>query len=192
MIQLIALTVLGALLITSLYSFLRAGRRTEGSSGAIVEAKQALNALQGGLLPPALVARIFAKDDLEYVVSETPKGIQELFLRERKAIALGWVSGVQERVLSLRRFHLGSARFHAGLSFQTELGLAVRFSALLFACRTLQLLLYVRGPYAAPRMVGSTVAAAARICEVSAVSLGFLAPAYATSAGERATRIGRA
>jgi hypothetical protein len=186
-IQLISFLVIGALLLVSLYFFARRGHRAEGGSGAMVEARQALNALQAGLLPPELVGRVFARADLKYVESETSDAIRELFLEERKAVALSWVSRVRKQVLSLRRFHLGSARFYARLSPWTELALAGHFAVLLIECRMLQVSLYLRGPYAAPRMVGFTAAAAARVCKVSEESLAFLTPAYAGRVSDRAT-----
>jgi hypothetical protein len=190
-IQLIPFLVIGALLLVSLYSFVRRGERAEGGSEALVEARHALNTLQAGLLPPELVGRIFARQDLEYVDSEASKKIRELFLEERKTIALSWVSRVRKQVLNLRRFHLGSARFYARLSPWTELSLAVNFAALLFECRALQVFLYVRGPYAAPRMVGFTASAATRVCKVSEESLAFLTPVYAGRVGDRAARPAR-
>ncbi len=191
MIQLISFLVIGALLLVSLYSFARSSNRAEGGSGAMVQAKHALNALQAGLLPPELVGRIFSREDLEYVESETSEEIRELFMEERKKVALFWVSRVRKQVLSLKRFHLGSARFYARLSLRTELALAVDFATLLFACRALQVFLYLRGPYAAPGIVGSTAATAARVCKVSEKSLSFLTPAYAGRVGDRATRPAR-
>jgi hypothetical protein len=186
-IQLISFLVIGALLLVSLYFFARRGHRAEGGSGAMVEARQALNALQAGLLPPELVGRVFARADLKYVESETSDAIRELFLEERKTVALSWVSRVRKQVLSLRRFHLGSARFYARLSPWTELALAAHFAVLLIECRVLQVSLYLRGPYAAPRMVGFTAAAATRVCKVSEESLAFLTPAYASRVSDRAT-----
>jgi hypothetical protein len=187
-IQLIPILVIGALLLVSLYSFMRREQRAEGGSGALVEAKQALNTLQAGLLPPELVGRIFARADLDYVDSKASKEIRELFLDERKKIALSWVSRVRTQVLNLRRFHLGSAKFYAQLSVRTELSLAVDFAVLLFECRALQVFLYVRGPYAVPRMVGSTAAAATRVCKISEQSLAFLTPAYAGRMANRTAR----
>lgn len=189
--QLISFLLIGALLLVSLYFFARRGQRAEGGSGALVQARQALNTLQAGLLPSELVGRIFSRDDLDYIDSQAPKDVRELFLEERTRIALFWVSGVRKQVLSLRRFHLGSARFYARLSPATELSLAWDFAALLIECRMLQIFLYARGPYAVPRMVGSTTATAARVCKVSEQSLAFLTPAYATAGGDSAARSAR-
>jgi hypothetical protein len=85
---------------------------------------------------------------------------------------------VRRQILSLKRFHLGSARFYARLSLKTEIELAMDFAVLLAACRALQVVMYVGGPYAAPKMVDSTAAAAARVCRISEASLDFLNPAH--------------
>jgi hypothetical protein len=164
MIQLILFLLVGLLLLISLFSLARRSPRAEGAGEVLAEARQALNALQMGLLPPELVGRIFAKDDLEYVISATPKRVQEMFFRERKRVALSWV----------RR-----------LSFRSEMGLALDFVALLLACRALQIFLYLRGPYAAPRMIGMTMSTASRVCEISEKSLAFLNPAHSSQFADR-------
>ncbi len=183
MIELILFLLVGALLLLSLYFFARLKPQGRKGPEPLAEVRQALNVLQLGLLSPDIVGRIFAKKDFDYVMSETTGEIQKLFLDERRGLALSWVSQVRRQTLSLRRFHLGSARFHARLRFLTEMRLAWDFAALLFACRALQAAVYLRGPYAAPRFVGATTAAAARVCGVSEKSLDFLRPARMSSVG---------
>lgn len=185
MIQLILFLFVGALLFSSIFFLSRRNPRTEGSSKVLVEARQALNSLQSGLLPPELVGRIFAREDFEYVANHTPKHVQEMFRKERKRIALAWVDQVRSEVVSLRRFHLGAARFYAKLNFKTEMALAFDFAALLLTCRALQAFLYVRGPYAAPRMVEATAAATARLCDVSEKALAFLTPSPLSTFADR-------
>lgn len=174
MIQLILFLLIGALLFLSLIFVVWRSPRAEDGSAALVEARQALVALQTGLLPIELIGRIFAREDLQYVRSQAPARVCAVFLDERKILALAWAALVRKQVLNLMRFHLGSARFYARLSFRTELTLAVQFGALLLACRALQMVLYVGGPYAAPRIVGATVATAAQVCSISEQSLAFL------------------
>ena len=162
MIQLILFLLGGVLLLVSLLFLARRTPRAEGGGRALAEARQALNTLQVGLLPSDLAGRIFAKDDLEYVMSRAPKRVHAMFFRERKRVALFWVHQVRTQIVCLRRFHLGAARFYSRLSFRSEVALALDFAALLLACRALQVLLYLRGPYAAPGMIGMTMATAAR------------------------------
>jgi hypothetical protein len=160
-------------------------KRVEGGSDAMVKAKHALGALQDGLLPAELVSRMFDKQDLKFVEAQPSKEIRALFVQERKRVVLAWVSRVRQEVKDLQSFHLGSARFYAGLSLATELSLAVDFLKLRAVCRVLQVSVALGGPYAAPRMVLSTAATATRVCNVSEKSLAFLTPAFAMPAANR-------
>jgi hypothetical protein len=189
-IQLILFLLIGGLLLLSLGSFAWR-RRAEGGSGALLRAQQSLNTLQAGLLPADMVARIFDRADLNYVESQGLSEIRDLFVDERKRVVLLWVSRVRQELESLKRFHLGSARFYAQLNLRTELLLAVDFARLLFACRLLRVFVHLRGPYAAPRIVGATAAMATKVCNVSRESLAFLTPVYAASAGDAAARPAR-
>lgn len=190
MIQLILFLLVGALLLVSLTSFAWR-RRAEGGSTALVQARQALNALQGGLLPAELVARVFDRADLDYVESQPSAELRDLFIEERKRVALLWVRRVREQLLSLKRFHSGSARFYARLDLRTELSLFMDFNRLLFACRMLEVFVHLRGPYAAPRIVGAMAATATKVCSVSQESLAFLTPVYAARAADGAARPAR-
>jgi hypothetical protein len=173
-ISLIFFLCVGALLFSSLFVLARCNTRPEGSSAALVEARQALKTLQTGLLPRDLVERVFAEQDWDYVRSETPRSVRELFMDERKAIALLWLCEVRTRIRSLQRFHRGAARHYAQLNPRLEVELALSFAALAGACKALQMFVYVAGPYAAPRMIGVVANVAARACKISEQSLGFL------------------
>lgn len=175
MFQLVISLVVGLILAMSLYFFARRAKPSaEGSAQQLREARQTLDALQFGLLPNDLLERMFARDDLEYVLSAAPADVQTLFLKDRKRIALAWVRRVRRAVLDLMRFHSGNARLHARLDFSTEVRLALNFAGLLTACRLLQISMYLRGPYAAPGMVRVAAAAAGRVCSISEKSLAFL------------------
>lgn len=188
MMELVLFLVLGAGLILFLFVLARRNRRPEGGAQVVFEARQALVALQVELLPPEILQRIFEKRDLQYVVAEAPVEIQELFLRERQRIVHSWIHRVRKQILSLKEFHLGAARFYAGLSPQTELRLASEFFVLLGICRALQIVVRWRGPYAAPRMVGRLAEAAGRVCDLSEKSLDFLKPSQAEPFGHDSVR----
>jgi hypothetical protein len=183
-IQLVLFVALGAGFLFSLYLFARRGSRVEGSAQDVLKARQALMSLQSGLLPPEMVGRIFAKSDYEYVMVGNNFSIREMFLAERRKIALLWVNQIRRQVLNLRQFHLGSARFYSRLSVRTETGLALEFFTLLCICRTLQIALYLRGAYAAPRMVGRAATAAARVCDISEKSMSFVKAAQLDALGD--------
>lgn len=174
MITLILFVLIGAALLFFLLLLVLRTSRAEGSAQALVEAKQALQALQGELLPPVLVERIFARQDFEFIASSSSRHVRELFVQERRKVAICWAQQVRAGVLRLMNFHLRQARFYAQLSVATEVELAANFAALLLACRVMQAALYVGGPFAIPSVVGRTVSNAARLCEASGKSLAFL------------------
>ena len=175
MILLVLFVALGAGLLVLMYLFVQSPEpRAEGGAQALVQARNALSSLQTGLLPAELVERVFAKDDLRFVASSAGVKVQEVFLRERKRLALSWIAQVRTQVLSLKEFHSGQSRLYARLDVRTEVAVALSFASLLILCRALQATFYVRGPYAAPRMVGFAIMAAAKVCTVFEHSLGFL------------------
>jgi hypothetical protein len=180
MIQLVLFLAAGAAFLFLLLVFLRRGRpHAEDSGQAILEARNALHTLRSGLLPLDLIRKLFSHEDYDYIVSSASPAIQSAFLKERKQLALAWVGQVQSQLVSLRLFHREHSRFYTRLSPWTELSLAANFSVLLLECRILTGLLYLRGPYASPRLVGRTVAATARVCAVTEKSFDFLTLAAA-------------
>lgn len=175
MIQLVLFLLIAAIFCALLFFFARKpGTHAEDGADAIVSARQALNSLQGNLLPPELVHRIFAREDLEFVSSVGSKTIREEFVRERRTVALRWVGQVRKQILSLKVFHSGHSRFYAQLDLRTEFELALTFASLLLACRLLEGVFHIRGPFAAPKMVGRMIGAAGNICAASERSLAFL------------------
>ncbi|MGA7921529.1 MAG: hypothetical protein WCA38_17855 [Candidatus Acidiferrales bacterium] len=148
----------------------------EGSGSHFVQARQSLTTLQSGLLGPNVVERIFDPQDLKYLQRATAPEICNLFLAERRRISLLWVRRLRSEIRNLMHFHLSYSRLHGKLDFETELRLALDFALLLSACRALEVLLYWRGPYGAPTMVGIAAGSAARVCATSERSLAFLNP----------------
>ena len=175
MIALILSVLVGLALLGVLFFLARRGNPpVEGSAQKLVEARQTLDMVQLGLLPRDLVERIFATEDWEYVKRVARPEIQRAFLRERKRIAIAWVERVQSAFVKLMRLHRTQARVYPHLSLRKEIGLGLNFVALLATCRALQVVFLLRGPYAAPRMLETATAAAARVCVISEESLAFL------------------
>jgi hypothetical protein len=174
MTQMILFLLIGAVLLASLLLLARRGSRPEGGAEALIAARQALKQLQISLLPSEMIGRLMAVEDFEFVASNAPGPVNSLFRRWRKKIVLAWIHQVRHQVKSLQRFHLGAARYYARLSFRSEVSLAIDFASLLVACRTMQILVWIFGPLAAPRMAGATAAFGLRICEVSENALAFL------------------
>ncbi len=174
MLQLILFSAIGVLLFASLLLLARRGSGAEGGAQALVEARQALTYLQTGLLPPEIVSRFFASEDFDFVASAATPAVYSLFYRERQKIVIAWLGQVRLQAKTLRRFHLGAARFYARLGLRSELALAVDFASLLIACRALQVLVYLAGPRVAPNTIGTAAAAGLRICGAYDEALAFL------------------
>jgi hypothetical protein len=185
-ISLVIFLALGAgLLILMVFALSRRAAPAEGSWQALLDARLALSALQQDLLTGAVVQRVFAREDFEYIVRATPESVHRLFMDERRKVALIWVRQVRKGVEDLKAFHLGQARHYARLNLRTELGLGFNFTSLLLACRALEIALYFGGPYAVPSFVGKTVGVAGRLCEVSEKSLAFLSSEGQASFNDR-------
>jgi hypothetical protein len=174
---LIFFLAVAAALLALLFVLSRRNPSAEGSAQTLLEARHALHALQGGLLPTEFVDHIFSRRDLEYVTANTPTEVQQLFRDERKEIALAWVSEIRRQIVYLQHYHRGHSRHFSRLKFSSEVALALHFAALRMECRALYLLFYFRGPFAARYFAGRTVATAARLCAVTGKSLAFLTPA---------------
>ena len=176
MIQLVLSILLGTGLFALLYLVWSRDRMYPASGAdALIQAQQAISTLKVGLLPGALITKVFAQEDFRFVASLSSPAVQSAFIKERKKLALFWIRQVRSQILSLRKFHLGQSRFYARLSPWTELSLAVSFSTLLAECRALQVIIFLRGPYGFPRLIGRTIAAASRVCGVSEKSIAFMA-----------------
>jgi hypothetical protein len=186
MIPLLLSLALGIALFFMLYRLVRRSRvPVEGSAYQFVEARGSLQALQRELLPRDFIDRLFDRRDLEYVSAQAPADIRRLFLAERKRVSVLWVQRVRSEILKLMHFHRGHSRFQSKISVLTEIRLAADFAALLVICRMLEAIFYFRGPYAAPRLVDSAAATAARLCTMSEKSLAFLnAPGLRAITGE--------
>jgi hypothetical protein len=184
MIQLfIFLAVAVALLFLLLVVIRRQPSHAAGSAGELVTAKRTLELLQFGLLPAALVEQIFGRRDLTYVATIGSNDLRNLFLAERKRLALTWIRRVRRQVGALKDFHVSRSRMFTQMSRWKELSLALDFARLGIRCRVLQLMLQWRGPYAASEYARRTAAAAGRVCSVLDQSLAFLSPPIPASLG---------
>jgi hypothetical protein len=179
----ILLAVVVGLLVLFLMAMRRQPARAAGSAGELVTAKKTLESLQLGLLPPELVEQVFRQRDLAYVETMGSKAIRDLFLSERKHLAVTWIRQVRRQVRGLKDFHVSRSRMFSQMSWWKEFSLALDFASLEVRCEVLQFLLQWRGAYAAPDFARRTATAAGRVCSIFEQSLAFLTPPIAVSAG---------
>jgi len=89
---------------------------------------------------------IFGPDDWTFVLNQASKDVQRLFLRERKEIALYWLSEIRGQARAAMRFHLANARKSQKLQPISELKLAVDYLSIRVKCGLIGAILLVQGP----------------------------------------------
>jgi hypothetical protein len=171
------------LVVLLLIAIRRQPTHAAGSAGELVSAKKTLESLQLGLLPPELVEQVFGQRDLAYVETMGSKEIRDLFLSERKRLALTWARRVRRQARALKDFHVSRSRMFTHMSRWKEFSLALDFATLEVRCEVLQVLLEWRGAHAAPDFARRTAAKAGRVCSTLDRSLGFLTPPIPVSLG---------
>jgi hypothetical protein len=100
-------------------------------------------------MPPCtgeLVAALFSPQDLEFVSQFNSGPLKELFLKERKAVALAWVRSTASAVHQIMQEHARISRSSQDLEIGTETGIYARYVALQAACAFLLLSIGLAGP----------------------------------------------
>jgi hypothetical protein len=131
------------------------------------EARSTLGRLQSKFLPVNLVDRILDNNDFAFVNGQKEPRILHLLEAERTTIALYWLHHTRQQVKALMTFHVKSARYNAKLAAALELRLAFNYFAFLTACDAFQSLIWLRGPFYAPKAARFTMTVAARFCAIS-------------------------
>jgi hypothetical protein len=184
MMQLVIfLAVAIGLLVLLLVAMRRQPSHAAGSAGELVTAKRTLESLRLGLLPAELVEQVFGSQDFAYISSIGSNQLSNLFMAERKRLALMWIGQIRKQVRALKDFHISRSRMFTHMSRWREFSIAVDFASLEIRCYMLQLLLQWRGPYAVPDLARQTAMTAGRLCAVLDQSLAFLTPAVPARLG---------
>ena len=95
-----------------------------------------------------LLDHIFGPGDWSFVLNHASKDVQRLFLRERKEIALYWLSEIRSRAKAAMQSHVAHARKLEKLQPVLELKLAVDYFAIRVKCGLIAAILLLEGPVA--------------------------------------------
>lgn len=106
--------------------------------------------------------RIFAVEDWQFV-SKGPSEIQQLFRRERSALAGSWVRRTRKLISQVMRAHLIAVRNSEELQVTTEIRLALSYLFYVVLCDLLIVLIWLRGPVSTRISVRATLRCLARI-----------------------------
>ena len=129
--------------------------------------------------PPRNVGeRIFARDDWNFVVSQAAPSVQRRFLNDRKAVALAWLAETRLALQKLMRFHRRAVRGNANLSPAVEIRLALGYFSFLLVYDVLRAVIWLRGPFAAQRVVGYAFGMADQLSYLSGHVLAGLDPMH--------------
>lgn len=106
--------------------------------------------------------RIFAVEDWQFV-STGPSEIQQLFRRERSALAISWVRRTRKLISQVMRAHLMAVRNSENLQVTTEIRLALSYLFYAVLCNLLIGLIWLRGPVSTRLSVRATLRCLAQI-----------------------------
>jgi len=126
------------------------------------ESSRILTALDLNLPSGELAARIFAQEDLDFILREAPS-LERIFLTERTHVAILWLRDARTCMEKVFHFYRMATRHSASLEFWTEIRVARDYFAFLVMSSTLQLLIKQLGPFIVRGMVARTFAVADRI-----------------------------
>jgi len=126
------------------------------------ESRTILAALHLSLPSRLLADRIFAQDDWDFVCRESPS-VEQVFLQERKKVALLWLKEARICVRRIFHFYRIAVRGNAALEFWTELRIAGNYFMFLLMVSSVQSLIYLRGPFYTHGMIMSMFGAADRV-----------------------------
>lgn len=92
--------------------------------------------------------RIFGREDWDFIRSSASEQVQRLFLRERKVIALAWISQLRGQAKDGMYRHVSGARASKELQPVVEVKLAVDYYAFLGKCALMAAIVSLGGPMA--------------------------------------------
>lgn len=154
MSQALILLAIGFLLVASLVYLLR---RREAEADDVSWLQEGNSARPSAPLEDRKkeqVDRIFGREDWDFIRSGTSTRVQRLFLRERKGIALSWLSQLRRQARAGMDFHVTRVRASEELEPLVELRLAIDYYAFLAKCGLIAAIVQVGGPVALRGMAG--------------------------------------
>lgn len=178
MTGLIPILLLGTLvLVFGARLLLKSWRNKDAPVVTIEDFSRARAELDSVFVETAAIRRIFASDDFEFVSRRCPCNVQHFFLRERKALAVQWLRMTQSQVAHLMDLHLRLASYTYDPSPRLELKLNFKYVWFILTTRILLIVLSLRGPFEAVRIVSYTLRATEYFCSLCSLRLEKIDPA---------------
>lgn len=166
------ISVIPSLLLTTLI-FIFAGRvvwqylaQSQSPVVTMEDYSRARVALDSLFAETAVIRRIIATEDLEFVRRNGRNEVEHFFLKERKDLAIQWLRLTQKQVARLMDLHRSLASYTYEPSTGFEFRLEVKYRCFVLASNALLILLWWRGPFETVRILGYTLKAAEHFCSV--------------------------
>jgi len=150
----LTLLAIGLLLIASLVYLLRRHGSEEEDVAWLRDGDLAIPSAQFEGHSKEQLDRIFGCEDWDFIRKSTSSRVQRLFLKERKEIALSWLSQIRRQARAGMDLHVARVRASEEIEPLSELRLAVDYYAFLANCGFIALIVLLGGPMALRGMVG--------------------------------------
>lgn len=132
----------------------------------------------------AVIKRIFASEDMEFISDSGTPDVQRFFLEERKRLAIQWLRMTQSQVNRLMDLHLKLAAYTSEPSPRFEFRLIINFLWFILASNGLLALFWLRGPFEAVRVVGYTLCVSEYFWQVFRLRIEKVDPVRLSAAGK--------
>jgi hypothetical protein len=179
---LVLISVLGIFIVfLAVRLVLQSGTGRERPSVTADEYANALRALESVFIETAIIKRIFSADDAEFIErSASPVG-RQLFLRERKTLALHWFRKTRKQVARLMDLHLRLASYTYDPNPGFELRLTAKYFTFVVVSNIVLLLLWLLGPFKATRTISYVIRTAGSFCTTFSFRLERVNPTHLSS-----------
>lgn len=155
-LQVALITSLALLLLYLLAVWLRRGSADDAHDETVQDIGTTIAQALLALPPQALALRIFDPEDWDFVSSSGGSEAKEVFLAERKRVALIWLRQTKRTVARIMRLYRRAASGSKSMRLGTELTLAFDYFLFLLLCQLLTALVWLRGPFLAGKLIGTT------------------------------------
>ena len=137
-------------------------------------AQEAVDALIGVF---SLGKRIFEVGDMKFISRQPSLEARRVFLLERKALAISWLRHTRRQLAYLMDLHLKLASYTYQPNPRSDVRLWIEYRMLAFACDSLVVLVWIRGPFRLGTIVGYTLSTVNELCAVFSLRLEDINPA---------------
>src|SRR5579862_5546343 len=144
MMGVIGFTALGVILFVLLYLGVSARpTRNDLTSTELVGSRREIAPCK-----PEVIARLFSREDWQFIAELEPPHVRKQFVRERSWLAIAWLQRTSAGIRLTMREHARISRHARGLQDSVEAKVLAQFFVLLFVCHLLILLVRCLGPFA--------------------------------------------